>query len=403
MQHTLHSFSDNNLPMIDEVNPRECAGVADLASQYRQLFPVTQRYVYLNHASVSPLSKPVHDAMARMLDGVSEHADRKFEEWEQVIMLARAAAARLVNAQPHQIAFLRNTSEAVSVVANGMEWHKGDNIVSAAVEFPANVYPWARLKAGGVELRLQPDRDGLVDTDALLSLVDERTRVVAVSWVQFGTGQRLDIRRIGRFCRERGILHVVDAIQGLGALQLDVERDFVDAFAAGGHKFLLGPKGAGLLYLSERALERVTPTVIGWTAVKGYHDYLIHDLDFREGALRFEGGTLNEIGICGLGQAIELFLKAGPEKIEQHLLSLNEYFTRNVEERGYQVIGTGKREDRSAIVVFEGEGVPAEETCQRLAARDIIVSTRFGRLRVAPHFYNSREDVDRLVEALPRI
>jgi selenocysteine lyase/cysteine desulfurase len=389
--------------MINEVNLREYGGTVDLASQYRELFPVAQRYVYLNHASVSPLSKPVHDAMARMLDGVSEHADRKFEEWEQMIILARAAAARLVNAQPHQIAFLRNTSEAVSVVANGMEWHDGDNIVSAAAEFPANVYPWARLKASGVELRLQPDCDGLVDTDALLSLVDERTRVVAVSWVQFGTGQRLDIQRIGRFCRERGILHVIDAVQGLGALQLDVERDFVDAFAAGGHKFLLGPKGAGVLYLSERALERVTPTVIGWTAVKDYHDYLIHDLDFREGALRFEGGTLNEIGICGLGQAIELFLKAGPEKIEQHLLSLNEYFTRKVEGRGYQVIGTGKRDDRSAIVVFEGEGVSADETCQRLAARDIIVSTRFGRLRVAPHFYNSREDIDRLVEALPKI
>jgi selenocysteine lyase/cysteine desulfurase len=341
--------------------------------------------------------------MTKMLKGVSECADRKFEEWERGTMLARSAAARLVNAQPHQIAFTRNTSEAISIIANGLEWHAGDNIVSAAAEFPANIYPWSRFKGQGVELRLQADSDGLVDTDALLSLVDERTRVVAISWVQFGTGQRLDIRRIGQFCRERGILHVVDAIQGLGALQLDVERDSVDAFAAGGHKFLLGPKGAGVLYLSERALERVTPTVIGWTAVKDYHDYLIHDLNFREGALRFEGGTLNEVGICGLGQAIELFLRVGPEKIEQYLLSLNEYLARNVEERGYRVISTGRREDRSAIVVFEGEGFSADDACQRLASLGIIVSTRLGRLRVAPHFYNSREDIDKLVEALPRL
>lgn len=318
-------------------------------------------------------------------------------------MRARAAAARLVNAQPHQIAFARNTSEAISVIANGMKWQAGDNIVSAAAEFPANIYPWSRLAAGGVELRLQPDCRGLVDTDALLSLIDERTRVVAVSWVQFGTGQRLDIKRIGEFCRQRDILHVVDAIQGLGALQLDVERDCVDAFGAGGHKFLLGPKGAGLLYLSERALEKVTPAMIGWTAVKDYHDYLIHDLDFRDGAVRFEGGTLNEIGICGLGQAIELFLRVGPEKIEQHLLSLNEYLTCNVEERGYRVISTGRREDRSAIVVFEGEGFSAEDACQRLASLGIITSARLGRLRVAPHFYNSRADIDRLVEALPRL
>jgi cysteine desulfurase/selenocysteine lyase len=389
--------------MIEDVKLRECDRVPDLAAQYRRLFPVAQRYVYLNHASVSPLSTPVHDGMVNMLDGVRRHADRKFEEWERTIMEARSAAARLVNAQPHQIAFLRNTSEAISVIANGIDWHAGDNVVSAAAEFPANIYPWARLKAAGVELRLQPERGALVDTDELLSLIDERTRVVAVSWVEFGTGQRLDLRRIGRFCRERNILHVVDAIQGLGALHLDVERDYVDAFAAGGHKFLLGPKGAGLLYVSDRILERVMPTVVGWTAVSDYHDYLIHELHFREGAFRFEGGTLNEIGICGLGQAIELFLRAGPERIEQHVLGLNEYLTSAVEGRGYRVIGTGKREDRSAIVVFEGRGFSADDACQRLASLDIIVSSRLGRLRVAPHFYNSREDIDKLVSALPLV
>jgi cysteine desulfurase / selenocysteine lyase len=389
--------------MINEANLRENDAIADFVTQYRHLFPVTKRYVYLNHASVSPLSTPVCGAMRNVLDGVSEHADRKFGEWEQEISLARGAAARLVNAQPDQIAFLRNTSEAISVIANGMEWRAGDNIVSPAGEFPANVYPWARLKDRGVELRLQPQREGMVDSDELLSLVDERTRIVAVSWVQFGTGQRLDIRRIGRFCRERNILFVVDAIQGLGALHLDVERDYVDAFAAGGHKFLMGPKGAGLLYVSERVLQRVTPSVIGWTAVRDYDDYLAHDLAYREGALRFEGGTLNEVGICGLGQSLELFLKVGPEKIEQHLLSLNQYLTITVEERGYRVLTTGKLEDRSAIIVFDADGFSADDTCRRLASLGIIVSTRLGRLRVAPHFYNSCADIDRLVEALPRI
>ncbi|MGA7687159.1 MAG: aminotransferase class V-fold PLP-dependent enzyme [Terriglobales bacterium] len=388
--------------MINEAHLRE-NNVEDFAAPYRHLFPVTRRYVYLNHASVSPLSTSVCGAMRKVLDGVSEHADRKFGEWEQEISLARAAAARLVNAQPREIAFLRNTSEAISVIANGMDWRAGDNIVSPAGEFPANVYPWARLKDRSVELRLQPEGDGLVDSDELLSLVDERTRIVAVSWVQFGTGQRLDIRRIGRFCRERNILFVVDAIQGLGALHLDVERDYVDAFAAGGHKFLMGPKGAGLLYVSERVLQKVAPSVIGWTAVRDYDDYLTHDLDFREGAVRFEGGTLNEVGICGLGQALELFLRVGPEKIEQHLLSLNQHLTTNVEERGYRVLTTGKLEDRSSIIVFEGDGFSADDTCQRLASLGIIVSTRLGRLRVAPHFYNSCADIDRLVEALPQI
>lgn len=341
--------------------------------------------------------------MAAMLDGVTRYGDRKFEQWDSVVTGAREAAARLVNALPRQIAFLRNTSEALSVIANGVQWRDGDNIVSAAAEFPANIYPWSRLRAYGVELRLQPDRAGLLDTESLLSLVNERTRVVTVSWVQFATGQRLDIRRIGQFCRERNILYVVDAVQGLGALQVDVERDCVDALAAGAHKYLLGPKGVGLLYVSDRALARVSPTVVGWTAVNHYQDYLAHDLDFRDGAFRFEGGTLNQLGICGLGQAIELFLAAGPAKIEQYLLSLNQYMTRSLEQRGYRVINRRNCEEQSAIVAFDHPASSVEGICSRLALQNIIVSTRLGRVRVAPHFYNSREDIDRMIEALPQM
>src|SRR5262249_1422365 len=157
------------------------------------------------------------------------------------------------------------------------------------------------------------------------SLIDERTRVVTVSWVQFATGQRLDLGRIGRFCRERGVLFVVDAVQGLGALELDAQADCIDALAAGAHKFLLGPKGISLLYLSDRALEAVQPAVIGWTAVKNYSDYLSHELDFRDGAIRFEGGTLNTVGICGLGESLRMFLEAGPANIEDYLLAVRDH------------------------------------------------------------------------------
>lgn len=380
-----------------------CQPVDDLAVQYRQLFPVTERYVYLNHCSVSPLSSRVYDCMVEMLDGVSRHADRKFEEWEQTTTRARAAAARLVKAQSHQIAFVRNTSEGLSVVANGLKWRSGDNIVSATTEFPTNIYPWKRLRELGVELRLQGESGGLVDTDELLSLVDERTRIVAISWVQFATGQRLDLKRIGQFCRNRGILHVVDAVQGLGALKMDVETDSVDVFAAGGHKFLLGPKGLGLLYMSDHALQKISPAFVGWTSVRNYHDYLIHDLDYRNGAVRFEGGSLNEVGIAGLGQSLETFLSAGPERVERYLLSLNQYITHRLEERGYRVMNSENRQQASAIIVFEGKPCSSEEICRALASQEIIVSARLGRVRVAPHFYNSREDIDRMMEALPPI
>src|SRR6202167_3573212 len=223
----------------------------------------------MNHASVSPPSIEVRDAMAQMLDAVPRCACAKSPEWEQSNEWTRCVAARLVNAQPREIAFLRNTSEALSIVTNGVTWHPGDNVVGIAVEFPANIYPWMRIsQEREVELRLQAAHDGWIDVDELLSRIDERTRLVTVSWVEFGSGQRLDIRRIGRFCRERDILFVVDAVQGLGALHLDVGLDYVDVFAAAGHKFLLGPKGVALLYVSDRVLEQIRPTVIGWTAVK---------------------------------------------------------------------------------------------------------------------------------------
>jgi selenocysteine lyase/cysteine desulfurase len=356
----------------------------------------------MNHASVSPPSIEVRNGMTKMLDGVTNYADRKFHEWEQSNDWARCAAARLVNARPHEIAFLRNTSEALSVLANGVTWQSGDNIVSSAAEFPANIYPWLRLcRDRQVELHLQSAHNGWVDTDELLSRIDERTRLVTVSWVEFGSGQRLDIRRIGSFCRERKILFIVDAVQGLGALQLDVERDCVDAFAAGAHKFLLGPKGVALLYVSDRVLDHIRPTVVGWTAVRNYKDYLIHDLDFREGAARFEGGTLNEVGICGLGCSIDLMLAAGPVRIEQHLLSLNEYITEKLCGRGYEVFNSTRPAERSAIVVCQHPAHSAQTVCSHLEMQNIIVSARLGHLRIAPHFYNSKDDVDAMIDALP--
>jgi selenocysteine lyase/cysteine desulfurase len=374
----------------------------DLGQEYRSFFPITEQYVYLNHASVSPLSYLARDSMSTMLDGVARHGARKAEEWDRIQTSTRLAAAKLVNAEARQIAFVRNTSEALSIVANGIDWKLGDNVVSPAVEFPANVYPWARIStAYGVQLRLQPEIGGRIEMEDLLSLVDERTRVVTVSWVQFASGQRLDIRRIGQFCREREILFVVDAVQGLGAFELDVIRDYVDVFASAAHKFLLGPKGIALLYLSDWALERVHPTVIGWTAVENYRDYLTHDLTLRDGAVRFEGGSLNEVGICGLGAAIELLLPAGPQRIEQYLLALRLDLIERLSERGYRIVSPGQLGDASAIIVCCHPDFPADRVCSQLDSQNIITSARLGRLRIAPHFYNTVADVEALIDALP--
>ncbi|HKP10453.1 MAG TPA: aminotransferase class V-fold PLP-dependent enzyme, partial [Blastocatellia bacterium] len=305
----------------------------------RSLFPVTETYVYLNHAAVSPLSTRVRDAMNHLVNDVTLNGSANYADWLDAYERARASAARLVNARPHEIAFMRNTSDAIATVANGLAWRAGDNIVMNNVEFPANVYPWMRVaEKCGVTIKKAIERDGRVDADELLALVDDRTRVVTISWVQFASGFRSDIQRIGRFCRERGVLFFVDAIQGLGGLQLDVGRDAVDAFAADAHKYLLGPEGVAVMYISERVLDRIEPTVVGWMSVKEAeqfaHAALDYRLDYREGALRFECGTLNTAGVYGVGAALDLFLEVGPAAIEAHLLGLSDYLAAQLTGKG---------------------------------------------------------------------
>jgi selenocysteine lyase/cysteine desulfurase len=372
----------------------------------RSLFPITENYIYMNHAAVSPLSTRARDAMVGITDDVTRHGTAHYEDWYRTYEQARGSAARLVNAKPHEIAFMQNTSAAISCVANGLDLREGDNVVSCEVEFPANIYPWMRLvEERGVQMKLAPERDGRIDPGELLSLVDERTRVVTISWVQFASGFRSDLARIGKLCRERGVFFMVDAIQGLGALTLDVERDFVDAFAADAHKYLLGPEGATLLYVSDRVIDRVKPTVVGWTSVKDYdqfsHGAFDYKLDYRDGALRFECGSLNTVGVYGLGAALDLLHEVGPSKIEEYVLSLGDYLAERLTDKGYQVIGPRTPGETSAIVTCTHQTHSPGNLYHLLRSRRIITAPRMKRLRIAPHFYNTREEVDALVSALP--
>lgn len=371
-------------------------------SAIRSLFPVTRNYIYMNHAAVSPLSTRVRDAMLGLIEDVAANGVANYLVWTEMYDRVRSSAARLVNAQSHEIAFMRNTSDAISAVANGLDWREGDNLVTCNVEFPANVYPWKRIAAERrVDVRMAAERNGRVDPEELLSLVDDRTRVVALSWVQFGSGFRSDLTAIGSFCRERDILFFVDAIQGLGGLRLDVERDFVDAFAADAHKYLLGPEGIALLYVSDRVLPRVKPTVVGWTSVKRYEDYLNYNLDYREGALRFECGTLNTAGVYGLGAALDLFLESGPDEIERYLLGLTAYLAEKLESKGYIAVSSRRPGETSGIVACVHPVHDAAALYHLLSSKNIMTAPRVGRLRISPHFYNTRAEVDELVDALP--
>ena len=368
----------------------------------RSLFPVTEKYIYLNHSAVCPLSTRVRDAMNGLVEDVTRNGSVNYNDWLQTYERSRESAARLVNARPHEIAFMRNTSEAISAVANGIERREGDNVVTCNVEFPANVYPWLRLcQERGIQLKTAEERAGRIDPDELLSRIDDRTRVVTISWVQFASGFRSDLSRIGKFCRERDIIFVADVIQGLGGLKLDVERDYVDAFAADAHKYLLGPEGVALLFVSDRVIDRIRPTVVGWTSVKDYEQHLDYNLNYRDGALRFECGTLNSAGVYGLGAAVDLFLEVGPEEVEAHILGLSDYLGDRLTVKGYKVISSRLPGEASGVVTCTHEQRSPRDLYRLLLSKDIITAPRANRLRISSHFYNTREEVDALIDALP--
>lgn len=371
-------------------------------SEIRKLFPVTQNYVYLNHAAVCPISLPVYERMQAHARDLLENGAANFREWLAAVKGVRELAARLINARADEIAFAPNTSAGLAMIANGVDWRAGDNVIIADCEFPANAVPWMRIRREfGVEVRMARERDCRLEIEEILGLIDARTRVVALSFVEFASGFRNDLAAIGRHCRERDVLFVVDAIQGLGALKLDVEACSIDALSADAHKFLLGPDGVSLFYVSRRAMERVKPTLVGWMSVNNPEDYLNYDQPYAPNARRFESGALNTAGVLGLGAAIELFLQTGVEKIESYLLDLGDYLCERAMARGYQAPSSRREGEKSAIICLQHEKYSAQEIYHLLNDRRIITTPRLGRLRVSPHFYNTREEIDQLIEALP--
>lgn len=370
--------------------------------EIRQLFPITQKYNYLNHAAVGPISLPVYERMQEYNVELLNHSLVHYRDWTDAIQRVRELAAELVNGEADEMAFAPNTSAGLGMIANGIRWREGENIVTADCEFPSNFLPWQRVgREYGVELRVAHECDGRIETEEILGLIDGRTRVVSLSFVEFGSGFRNDLRTIGRYCRERGILFVVDAIQGLGALKLDVKDFCVDAFSADAHKFLLGPDGIALLYIRREVLERIEPTLVGWMSVEKPFKFT-HDIKpLVPGTRRFEPGVLNTAGVVGLGAAIELFLRIGPERIEQYLIELGDYLCERLQERGYRIFSSRRPGEKSSFVCCRHEKYAAEDLYELLEKERIITTPRLGRLRISPHFYNLREEIDALVNALP--
>ena len=283
----------------------------------RQHFPHVEGTNYLNHAAVAPLSRPVVEAVGAFLQERHQTHIDNYLAFESVIEGTLERVARLLGTVPERVEFAPNTSYGLNVLAGGLDWQPGDRVAVAACEFPSNVYPFMNLEGRGVAVDLIPHRRGALTLADVEGALTPRTRLLTLSWVQFLSGFRADLEAVGRLCRERGVLFCVDAIQGLGALQLDVQRCHVDFLACGGHKWLMAPQGIGFIYLTEKLQERLAP-MAGWLhGPIDWDDFFSYDLAFHPDARRFRLGTTNSAGIAGLRAALDLYLEAGPAWCEE--------------------------------------------------------------------------------------
>jgi cysteine desulfurase/selenocysteine lyase len=365
----------------------------------REELPITRHWAFFDHAAVAPLTARGQQAMQEWAADLTDNGDVFHGRWMKRIEEVRGLFGRLLHADPLDIAFVKNTSEGIGIVAEGFPWQAGDNVVTAEEEYPANLYPWMNLASRGVEVRRVPSRGGRILIDDVRAAMDGRTRIVSLSWVEYASGYRNDLDRIGSLCRERGVLFFVDAIQGLGVFPLDVERSPIDFLAADGHKWLLGPEGAGILYVRRELVERLRPIGIGWNSVVGALDFSHIDFTLKPHAGRWESGSLNVPGILALGASVELLLRIGSDTIAGRVLELTDHLCRRLDGlTQVSVFSSRQAGEGSGIVSLV---VPSPVEIKALCkSHQIVVNQRAGRLRVSPHFYNSLEEIDKLVELL---
>ncbi len=371
--------------------------------RYRSEFPVTQRWIYCNHAAVAPLSSRVAEAIRGIVADLNEYGAVHWKSWGKTVHHTRQLVAQLIHCDADEIGFVKNTSDGLSVLANGLDWRWGDRVVCIAGEFPSNVYPWLALRTLGVEWVTAPERQGRVDLNEIERRLDSRTRVLTVSYVQYLSGFRIDLEALGEMCHRKGIIFCVDAIQGMGAFEIDTVRQKIDFLSADAHKWMLGPEGIGVVFVSQRILERVTPRVLGWMSVENYWDFDRLELKFRHGALRYECGSLNTVGIHGLAAAVELLLEVGIENISRKILETTAHLCRGLEAKGYNILSSRQEEEASGIVSFSANdrGLNVHDIHRRLEEARVSTAVRKGYVRVSPHFYNSISEMDQLLDLLP--
>lgn len=373
-------------------------------TECRKHFPVCNKWGYLDHAAVAPLPLSTSQVVQDFARQASEEGDAVWPEWLARSERVRELSAGLIGASSAEIAFVANTTAGINLVAQGLDWKQGDNIVLPAGEFPSNFYPWKVLEQFGVELRIvEVDSVGRVSLEQIEAKMDSRTRLLAASWVGFASGFRLDLHLVSELCRRKNVLFFLDAIQGLGVLPINTSELHIDFLAADGHKWMCGLEGCGLFYCRQENLDRLKVTSIGWNSMAHRFDFDRLEVGLPDSAKRFEGGSLNMLGISALGASLSLLqgFGLGPDQsgIGERVLEIRSAFVSLIQNLGGTLLSPIQSDESGGIVRFEIPGIESLEARRRFLEQGLVMSCRSGKLRISPHFYNDGVDLARFEAA----
>ncbi|HXT10593.1 MAG TPA: aminotransferase class V-fold PLP-dependent enzyme [Candidatus Angelobacter sp.] len=368
----------------------------------RSEFPVAEKKIFLAHAGVCPLPRRVAEAVSSYVREATTGDQERFV-YPQILTDGRKLVAQLLTCQPEEVAFVGPTSLALSVIASGLKFRRGDNILVYFDDYPSNVYPWMALAEQGVQVRLMNAKSlGMIRPMDVMGQVDENTRLVALASCHFISGWRIDMRKIGKYLRERGILFCVDAIQTIGAFPTNTE--YVDFMAGDAHKWMLGPCGAGVMFVRREVQEKLNPPIYGWHNVNNPNFVAQERIEFRNDSRKYEAGTHNLAGLVGLLAGLKLIQEVGVENIGRELLRKRGLLVPALQAKGYTVLSAdAPTESTSGIVTFFKPGQDPSATHQKLTQANIIATLRTDRtgqnyIRFSPHFYNTDAELNRALE-----
>ncbi len=365
-------------------------------------FPIREHGLYLDHAGLSPLPRSVATAMTQRIDDQVAGGHAKAKDWEQQHLACRHLGAQLIGCEAENVSLVASTSDGLSLIANGLPWHAGDQVLVGEEEFASTVAPWLNLADRGVEVVRFPQPDGRIKVEDVAARLGPRTRVLVASWVAFHSGWVAPLEQLGRLAREVGTWFVVDGVHGLGVVPLVFRKLPVDALVAGAHTWLLGPPGVGLMATTPRLLGQLQPPVVGWHNLRrAPGDHFLQTLEPVEGGQRLEAGSGNEVGLAGLAAALDLITTIGVETIHSRVEMLSRLITRILIGHGWEVYSPGSGHPIAGIVAARHSSVRPREVVRRLAERKVVAAVRQGYVRFSPHFYTTRgelEAFDRILE-----